>query len=42
MAIVLNGFAQIEGSELLGHVERLLQTTRLLTKHGNGMTPKPA
>jgi DNA-binding IclR family transcriptional regulator len=42
MAIVLNGFAQIEGSELLGHVERLLQTTRLLTKHGNGMMPKPA
>lgn len=42
MSIVLNGFAQIEGSELLGHVERLLQTTRLLTKHGNGRLPEVA
>jgi DNA-binding IclR family transcriptional regulator len=40
MALVLNGFAQIEGGELLGHVERLLQTTRLLTKYGNGRMPE--
>jgi DNA-binding IclR family transcriptional regulator len=40
MALVLNGFAQIEGAELLGHVERLLQTTRLLTKCGGGRMPE--
>lgn len=39
MALVLNGFSQIEGGELLGHVERLLQATRLLTKSGGGRMP---
>ena len=42
MAVVLNGFAQIEGGELLGHIERLLQCTRLLTKYGKGRVPEPA
>jgi DNA-binding IclR family transcriptional regulator len=42
MAIVLNGFAQIEGSELLAHTERLMQMTRLLTKHGGGQRPHSA
>jgi DNA-binding IclR family transcriptional regulator len=40
MAIILNGFTQIDGSEVLGHAERLLRTTRLLTKHGNGRYPE--
>jgi DNA-binding IclR family transcriptional regulator len=40
LALVMNGFAQIEGGELLGHVERLLQTTRLLTKSANGRIPE--
>lgn len=39
MAVVLNGFSQIEGGELLGYVERLLQCTRLLTKCGGGRVP---
>ncbi|MFT3966207.1 MAG: helix-turn-helix domain-containing protein [Sphingobium sp.] len=39
MLIVLNGFTQIEGGDLLGHVERLLQTTRILTKNGGGRMP---
>jgi DNA-binding IclR family transcriptional regulator len=40
MAIVLNGFTQIDGRELLAHAERLMQTTRLLTKHGKGQFPE--
>jgi DNA-binding IclR family transcriptional regulator len=39
MSIILNGFGRIEGSEVLAHAERLLQTTRLLTKIGNGQFP---
>lgn len=40
MVIVINGFTQIEGGELLAYAERLLQTTRLLTKHGSGQFPE--
>lgn len=39
MTVVINGFSQIEGSDLLSRIERLLQTTRLLTKQGGGREP---
>jgi DNA-binding IclR family transcriptional regulator len=39
MSISLNGFTQISGREILANAERLLQTTRLLTKYGDGRFP---
>jgi DNA-binding IclR family transcriptional regulator len=39
ITIVINGFSQIEGGELLARIERLLQTTRMLTKLGGGRAP---
>ena len=38
-SIIINGFGRIEGRELAAHIDRLLQTARLLTKHGNGRAP---
>jgi hypothetical protein len=39
MSLSLNGFTQISGREILANAERLLQTTRLLTKFGDGRFP---
>jgi len=39
MVVSLNGYRRIEGEQLRSHIERLLQTTRMLTKYGNGRYP---
>jgi DNA-binding IclR family transcriptional regulator len=40
MAIVINGLPKISGDDLLGCMERLARTTRLLTKQGGGFPPR--
>ncbi len=39
LGLVINGFSQIEGRELLARTERLLQSARLITKHSGGQDP---